>query len=234
MLRKYLGFKFKVTANRDIDSDGEDEFHNSIGDLSTNSKTTNTTKFNKLVGLLPIELRTSLHITVDGFQTDFLEEMKVRCSLPLHLHPSGKELQEDVFFETPAAWTANNGVFGTQAIGRVICFFVMWLPEKGQWPIISEISPKRYRNPKIHRLALIRTYEFLNNGAFEEGPELAKVQYTRNDTRKYVIVGIDSIQRPAQLIRAHLQTQKLEMAMQWYVNNRIDDETWNAFFSHRN
>ena len=177
-------------------------------------------------GFLPLELRSCLNITTESFQSESLETLKARCGPPSQLQPL--TCNEDVFYDDePNSY----GRFGQYAIGKLLCLFVVWIPgDKTQWPYVDRISIKSFRLLQTHRLALIRTYQYDNNGDMFPGPGLGRVRYNRDPSKQYHLIDIEKVLRPAMLLPDHFKSQHHEPAMAWWVNNRIDDTTWHMFY----
>jgi len=76
----------------------------------------------------------------------------------------------------------------------------------------------------------MRTFQYDNSGAMYKGPELGRVRYNMDKSKEYQLIEIERILQPAHLIPAHLPSEKHEPAMAWYVNNCIDDQTWDLFY----
>lgn len=184
-------------------------------------------------GLLPVELRGCLDITTELFQSDSLEILKARCSPPQHLlGPGSTPVNEDIFYDdSPNDYND----FLQYAIGRILSLFVVWVPERSQWKILEHLGKKAFtseHNATPHRLAYLRKFTYHLDGKMRAGPEIGRVAYTAesNDPAAYCLVDIEEVLRPAQLIPDYELGVTYEPAHRWYVNNRIDDATWDMFF----
>lgn len=184
-------------------------------------------------GTLPVELRGCLDIVTELFQTESLETLKARCSPPKHLLETGTTpVNEDIFYDdSPHSY----GDFKEFAVGRILSLFVVWVPAPAQWPMFRHLGKKAFTSQQDatpHRLAYLRKFSYALGGRMRAGPEIGAVYYSRHSTAAsaYCLVDIDKVFRPAQLIPDFGFDNKDEGSMRWYVNNRIDDTTWDEFF----
>lgn len=177
------------------------------------------------VGYLPVEALSCLQITSEVFQSHYLEVLKARTSLPAHLQQ--RVLQEAVYYDDSPN---EHGGFENFAIGKVLSYFTVWVPDSSNFPLLHVLNKSSYTNPTIHRLAVVQTYRYDNGGEFFRGCELGRVTLERDSEKMYKIIDIEQILRPAHLIPLHDPTTRYEPTMRWYVNNRIDDATWDMFY----
>lgn len=184
-------------------------------------------------GLLPVEARGCLDIVTELFQTESLENLKARCSPPRHLLEDGvTPVNEDIFYDDSPH---SHGDFNEFAIGRILSLFVVWVPAQTQWPVFKHLGKKAFTSngdATPHRLAYLRKFSYSLEGKMRAGPEIGAVYYSSpaTQTAAYCLVDIEKVLRPAHLIPDFGIEITDEQSMRWYVNNRIDDATWDEFF----
>lgn len=174
---------------------------------------------------LHLEIHPVLKITTEAFQSQYLEVLKIRASPPAHLQR--RTLQEPVYYLNEGK-TYNH--YGELAIGKVICLATVWVPHKDQRKLVQYISPAAYKSPTIHHIAVIQTLPYYDQGLMLPGPELGRVSYGRGGTANYKCIFVEDIVRPAHLNPIHEPSTQDKKEMQWLVNNRIDDATWDMVY----
>lgn len=169
---------------------------------------------------LEASVKTSVHIVVDNFNAEGYTTMKAVCTPP---NKTGKCRQDNVFYTS----YKTNGHFANQNVGRLLCILKLRLPTTELWDSLEYLPKVPENQCTEHLLALIQPYTIDNDGIIHNVYSLARCQLS---TSQPLVMSIDSITRLAMLVPEPLVAPQADVPKAWWINNRIDDGTWNLFY----